>query len=230
MNIIYALENLKELKFPSLFLVGPTPRSNDVKSWRPSFIKALEDFKFKGTVLVPETSDGNWKHNYDDQIEWEHEALEKANLLVFWVPREMKTMPAMTTNIEFGMYIKSGKILYGRPVESVKNTYLDYTYKKFCNKTPYNNIYDLAKNSIKFLDERVTLCKTPEDAIKSLFLRENKLSLYKIRQILLSETSFTEGQYLQELSNLHSKEYIRYDVVDNKFYLNKSKMIQSIIE
>jgi len=230
MNIVYALEDLSQIKFPTLALIGPTPRTPDVKSWRPSFIKALQNFNFKGTVLVPETSDGSWKQNYDTQIEWEHEMLEKADLLLFWMPREMKTMPGLVSNIEWGMYIKSGKILYGRPVESVKNSYLDYTYKKFCNKTPYNNIYDLAKNAIKFLDERVTPCQTATEALKAVFLREENLTLSQVKTALFVETSFAEDQILQGLSDLHTRQFIRYNFVSGNFYLNKEKIIQDIIE
>lgn len=230
MNIIYALEDLSKLTFPSVALLGPTPRTSDVKSWRPSFIKALENFNYKGTVLVPETRDNIWKHNYDNQIEWEHEMLEKADLLSFWIPREMKTLPALTSNIEYGMYLKSGKILYGRPVESVKNSYLDYCYKKFCNKTPYNNIYDLALNSIKFLASRITLYETCDKALEALFMREEHLSLLNIKKIMQQEANFSEAECLHSMAKLHTSHFVRYDYQKNEFYLNKDKLIGDIIK
>jgi hypothetical protein len=34
-------------------------------------------------------------------------------------------MPAMTTNVEFGMYAASGKVVLGRPPEAQKMKYLD---------------------------------------------------------------------------------------------------------
>lgn len=230
MNIVYALEDLSKLTFPIVAALGPTPRTADVKSWRPSFIQALKDFNYKGTILIPETRDNIWKHNYDNQIEWEHEMLEKANLLTFWIPREMKTMPALTTNIEIGLYFKSGKILYGRPVESVKNSYIDYCYKKFCNKTPYNNIYDLAKNAVKVLDEKLTGYVDPAEAIKELFMREEKLSFQKIQEIMFEETSFDKSQILFNLYKLKISQFILYDNDCNMFYLNKDKIIKDIIE
>ncbi len=82
--------------------------------------------------------------NYDSQITWEQKYLKAADLLVFWVPRELTHMPAFTTNIEFGMYIMSDKdLIYGRPADSPKNKYLDFSYEKYRNKKPYNNILDM---------------------------------------------------------------------------------------
>ena len=39
---------------PSIFLAGPTPRSNDIKSWREEAIKILEQLEFEGIVYIPE--------------------------------------------------------------------------------------------------------------------------------------------------------------------------------
>ena len=57
-------------------------------------------------------------------------------------------MPAFTTNVEFGYWIHSGKIIYGRPDNSRKNGYLDWLYEKDTNKKPYNNIEGLLKEAI----------------------------------------------------------------------------------
>lgn len=151
MNILYAHEECENIKdYYSIFLCGPTPRSNDVKSWRPDLINELNkynDFDLfeKILLLSPECRNNIWLDNYDSQIEWEQKYLELADLLVFWVPRELKHMPAFTTNIEFGMYIKSNKnILYGRPDNSPKNKYLDYSYNLFKSKKSINNIENMA--------------------------------------------------------------------------------------
>jgi calcineurin-like phosphoesterase family protein len=109
----------------------------------------LESLGFNGTVFVPERSDKTVKIDYFDQVEWEYAALNEAKVIVFWVPRDMKTMPAFTTNVEFGLWIAKGKkVLYGRPriapqsavtsgeddfaPECPKNRYLDWLYGKEC--------------------------------------------------------------------------------------------------
>lgn len=42
---------------------------------------------FDGHVFIPEPEDGNWKGNYDDQLEWESTGLNMADVIVFWLPR-----------------------------------------------------------------------------------------------------------------------------------------------
>ncbi len=129
MEVIYAREELPEYLPNSLFLVGPTPRSELVPSWRPEALRLLGERAFTGTVLVPEErpdADGTvrYKGDYNDQVAWETEGLEKAAAILTWVPRDLETMPAFTTNVEFGMWLNSGKMVFGAPLEAPKNTYL----------------------------------------------------------------------------------------------------------
>ncbi len=143
MNTIYAPEPVILLG-RSIFLAGPTPRSRDVKSWRPEALEILEKkLNFTGTVLVPEHR--NWDYDYDflSQVEWEWEGLNTCDCIVFWIPRELKTMPAFTTNVEFGSYVRSGRALYGRPDGSPKNGYLDWLYEKVTDNKPHNNLFKL---------------------------------------------------------------------------------------
>jgi hypothetical protein len=152
MKILYSDQSLVEEKYDnSIFLAGPTPRSEDVKSWRPQAIEYYNKYNFNGILFVPERE--NWIDGfvYEDQIEWEQYALEKANVILFWVPRCLKNMPAFTTNVEFGFYTAKSpeKVLHGRPDDSVKNRYLDILYKKHCNKDYHNSLEELVLNSIQ---------------------------------------------------------------------------------
>ena len=126
MQVIYARQSLADLTGPVLFLAGPTPRSAETPSWRPAALQELaETLNFTGTVLVPEDQSHTPYIDYDHQIEWEWEGLDAADAIVFWVPRELATMPAFTTNIEFGMYWNSGKVVLGFPPEAPKMRYLE---------------------------------------------------------------------------------------------------------
>ena len=115
---------------PSVFLVGPTPRSKDVPSWRPEALALFEKFKFNGTVCVPEVASGERFAGYDNQIEWEWTSLLHCRYIMAWVPRCMQTMPALTTNIEFGYWMAKDpkKVLYGRPENAPSTRYLDALY------------------------------------------------------------------------------------------------------
>ena len=86
--------------------------------------------------------------DYIDQTMWERKALTEATVIMFWIPRSLPNMPAFTTNVEFGYWIHSGKIIYGRPDNAEKIKYLDWLYKEDYNKEPINNLEELLKESI----------------------------------------------------------------------------------
>ena len=137
----------------SIFLAGPTPRDENTISWRIDVCDRLEKLGFDGVVYNPEYSSWKPKSSYIDQAEWEREALTEATVILFWIPRDLKDMPAFTTNVEFGYWLHTGKIIYGRPDNSVKNKYLDWLYKEDYNKEPFNDLDELLKEAIKMVDE-----------------------------------------------------------------------------
>ncbi|GAA3297219.1 hypothetical protein GCM10020218_082140 [Dactylosporangium vinaceum] len=109
----------------SLFLAGPNPRSPEVPSWRPEAIELLRARWTGGRLVVfsPEPATGAVR-DYTGQIEWEEAGLHLADQIVFWVPRELTTMPAFTTNVEWGTWHRSGKAVFGAPPDAPKNRYL----------------------------------------------------------------------------------------------------------
>ena len=149
MKVVHSDETAK-VEYPSLFLAGPTPRSPVVESWRPKAIHILEKLNYKGMVFVPEYK--NWGAvDFIKQVEWEWRALEYCTRIVFWVPRNMETMPALTTNVEFGSYIRSGRAYYGRPDGCPHNTYLDWLYNKTIGRDHYNSLEKLLEEMVKQL-------------------------------------------------------------------------------
>lgn len=147
MQIIYSDMRIpRVLPYDSLFLAGPTPRDAKTPSWRPDAIKILKRLRYKGVVFYPEWSSRPDKVDYDAQVEWEHEGLTRALWIVFWVPRELKSMPAFTTNVEFGRFAHERRTIYGRPDDAPKNRYLDWYYMK-CqpDRVICNNLNDLLK-------------------------------------------------------------------------------------
>ncbi|WP_370379109.1 nucleoside 2-deoxyribosyltransferase domain-containing protein [Catenulispora sp. GAS73] len=103
---------------PSVFLAGPTPRSEAVTSWRPQAIAALEAaWTAPPTlhILAPENPGGLPETEYDDQIEWEWEGLDRASAILFWIPRDLRTLPGFTTNVEFGFVARTGRVVLGCP-------------------------------------------------------------------------------------------------------------------
>jgi hypothetical protein len=103
----------------SIFLAGPNPRQPEVPSWRPEAVDILRQlWTGPGTlaVFVPEGA-GYQPLSYD-RHEWETRWLSTVDVIAFWVPRNMKTMPALNTNIEFGRWESSGRMVFGAPPEA----------------------------------------------------------------------------------------------------------------
>ena len=133
MRVVYAGEGApRSLKKKSVFLAGPTPRSEMVQSWRPEALRLFERFNFNGVVLVPEWRGGfRTEIIYEDRVKWEDRMLHAATCILFWIPRRIDTMPAFTTNVEFGEWMKSGKVVLGSPEWAEKMTYLRFKAEKY---------------------------------------------------------------------------------------------------
>ena len=135
----------------SIFLAGPTPRSEKIESWRKQALKKLEELGFDGIVNIPEYSSWISRGNYNDQVLWERKALENAKVILFWIPRELPDMAGFTTNVEFGYWLHSKKVIYGRPDNTPKSRYLDWLYEYDLNKKPINNLDILIEEGINML-------------------------------------------------------------------------------
>ena len=126
MHTVYAKQTPPRGWPHAIFLAGPTPRDPETPSWRPEALRILADLGYGGVVFVPEPAGGDWAGSYTDQAEWEKMGLEMADKIAFWVPRDLRTMPAFTTNVEFGRYCQSGKAILGVPDGAPKTRYLEW--------------------------------------------------------------------------------------------------------
>ena len=130
LKVVYAKEELPIEGVKSIFLAGPTPRELETKGWRPEALELLKGLGYDGHVFVPEPRDGKFTGDYVDQVEWETNALNQADIIVFWVPRDMETMPALTTNIEWGIWADTGKCVLGTPAGAEHVRYLQWMASK----------------------------------------------------------------------------------------------------
>lgn len=125
MKTVFVSNATEMVTGPSIFLAGPSPRGNMDYNWRPQALKFLEHYAFNGTVFVPLQSDWQWLDNYQAQIDWELHYLDLATAILFWIPRHLEHLPGFTTNVEYGMFVKSGKIVLGHPKSAPKLGYLN---------------------------------------------------------------------------------------------------------
>lgn len=159
MEIIYAQEEFPKMVKKSIFLAGPTPRNELTESWRKNALDILEKLGYDGTVYIPEPEDKAFYDNYDNQIEWEHAAMDAADVIVFWIPRDLSVdernnlrMPAFTTNVEFGLYISSGKVSIGFPDGTEHINYLQHLADER-NISTFNTLKDTLKNALKIIGD-----------------------------------------------------------------------------
>lgn len=138
----------------SIFLAGPTPRGEQEHSWRKDACHQLEEPGFDGVVYVPEYSSWKPKEDYVDQAMWERKALAEATIILFWIPRKLPELPAFTTNVEFGYWLPSRKVIYGRPDNATKIKYLDWLYELDYQKKPFNNLNELVQAAMNEVNKR----------------------------------------------------------------------------
>lgn len=117
-SVVWAREPLPRTG-PSVFLAGPTPRRDcAVASWRPDAVAELAR-QWMGsaplTVVSPESRGGRRAAHYDDQVDWETDARARATAILFWIPRDLRSLPGFTTNVEFGLDVGTGRAVLGCP-------------------------------------------------------------------------------------------------------------------
>ncbi|OGM99292.1 MAG: hypothetical protein A2915_02500 [Candidatus Yanofskybacteria bacterium RIFCSPLOWO2_01_FULL_41_34] len=139
MKAIYYYDEPPDSYTKSIFLTGPSPRTPDVQSWRPEALRILEAKGFNGVVFVPEPKPGdNSQYEWSKSPQWEHKMLDMADIVLFWVPRDISALPngesklpGFTTNVEFGHWVNSGKAVLGHPPSAPHTGYLRFMADKF---------------------------------------------------------------------------------------------------
>ena len=128
MQTVYYKEEAPEILKHSIFFAGPTPRSIDVESWRGEALNILEAMGYEGVVFLPEyRGEAVFKQeDWYDNILWETTHLNMADVILFWVPRNMENMHGLTTNDEWGTWKHSGKAVFGAPESAERVRYQRY--------------------------------------------------------------------------------------------------------
>lgn len=121
-KVVYAGEALPEEMQRSLYLAGPSPRDAHQPDWRADAVAWLAAANFDGVVFVPLARDGV-RPAYADQMAWEQSAINRSDQIVFWIPRT-REMLGLTTNVEFGAAIHTGRVVLGAPADALSTRYL----------------------------------------------------------------------------------------------------------
>lgn len=147
MRVFYAQEDFPEEISLTIFLMGPTPRTQEGgASWRKGALRILQELGFRGEVFVPEPRDGQWAEDYTDQVAWEDEALNRSDHILVWLPRGMRSLPGLTTNDEWGFWKgrDPARLLFGTPPDAHKVRYQLY-YARKLGIPVYSTLVDLCR-------------------------------------------------------------------------------------
>lgn len=132
MKLIFSDQPLPTTVTKSIFLAGPSPRNSEQPNWRKEAVELLQSSGFDGEVFIPipssiwDNSSTSWQIDYETQVRWELKARQITDTILYWVERDINAgMFGLTTNVEFGNDITTGKVWYGRPDNADKIRYLD---------------------------------------------------------------------------------------------------------
>lgn len=139
LDVVYRLEQV--YGGPSVFLAGPTPRTSTVASWRPDALRlaaklwSQTDGAGRLTVVTPEPSVGVLASDSDAELDWEVQARAAADVVAYWVPRDVTTLPGFVTNVEFGWDVatRSESVVLGSPPgcpSAERNRYLEFLARR----------------------------------------------------------------------------------------------------
>ncbi|MEU5426320.1 nucleoside 2-deoxyribosyltransferase domain-containing protein [Streptomyces olivoreticuli] len=110
----------------SVYLCGPTPLDPAVPSWRAEAVHHLGrlwDGDGELAVFLPEPEAGE-PLSYPDQIRWEEDAMRMSDVVLFYVPRALPSLPGLVTNVKWGAWHRTGRVVLGSPAEAERNEYL----------------------------------------------------------------------------------------------------------
>lgn len=223
---IYSLEPLINLHDP-IFLAGPSrrPTDKDYKKpgWREDAVKQLRDAGFNGDIIIPEARDKvpiqDWNHR--KQVDWETEGLHKAHRIFFWIPRS-EELPAYTTNIEFGEWFKSGKIIVGWPNTAIRNDYLQDRLDKI-NVVRFHKIQEMVDDYMKYAETEPKIWFTSDTHFGQERTRQYSYRPFRnIEEMDLSLFSSFNKYIRQKDILIHLGDFGNYDALES---LNVGKML-----
>ena len=106
LTVVHHLEEAPPGK-PIIYFAGPTYFPDLLHHWHDIWVAYLQSRDYTGAVCLPTPRDNVWRHEDEAaQIDWQMNYLEKADVIVFYLPRL-----GPVTMFEFGDYHRSGKII-----------------------------------------------------------------------------------------------------------------------
>lgn len=117
----------------SVFLAGSI-EMGIAENWQDQIIKELSDIDF-GYILNPRRDnwDASWQQSienpvFTEQVNWELEALEKADIIIFYFSPETKSPVSM---LELGLFAKTKKVIVCCPIGFWRKGNIDVVCQRY---------------------------------------------------------------------------------------------------
>ena len=131
MQIITAPERL-EINSKSIFLAGSIEQDKATR-WQDDVIEKLKQYNY--TILNPRRKvwDASWEQrldnpNFNEQVNWELDALEKADLILMYFDPKTKSPISL---LELGLFANSGKLVVCCPDGFWRKGNVDIVCRRF---------------------------------------------------------------------------------------------------
>lgn len=105
--------------------------------WQTTLARALE--AETGIVLINPRRDDFQPEHFDEQVRWELDALEQADLVLMWFPAQSQAPIAL---LETGLYMRTGKLLLGAEAGYYRRRNLELT-AEFYGVTLWSTLAEL---------------------------------------------------------------------------------------
>jgi hypothetical protein len=139
-KVITAPESIHVPGF-KVFLAGAIDMGS-AQNWQDEIIRALD--RHDAITLLNPRREKFDESTLDEQIYWELEALEAADLILMWFPQDAKAPVAM---FETGLYLKSGKLLLGVEPGFYRRRNLEITSERY-GVSMWSNLQDIVAEVI----------------------------------------------------------------------------------
>ncbi len=136
-----------------VFLAGPIDMGA-APDWQRHVVAALRPME-RVVVLNPRRTSFD-RADLDEQIRWELDALEAADLILMWFPRDTEGPIAL---LETGLYLRSDKILIGADIGFLRRRNLELTTRRFGVRL-WSRLDQLVEQARALCAARVSRCPT----------------------------------------------------------------------
>lgn len=123
-RVIFAPDDINTDNY-SVFLAGAIDMGAAV-DWQLQVIKGLEDLS--GLTLYNPRREFFTPVTLDEQILWELDALERADAILMWFPKDAK---APISFFEAGLYLRTGKLIPGAELGFYRRRNLELTCERY---------------------------------------------------------------------------------------------------